>query len=250
MRMTAAGRKHPARRPVVTLVIPAHNEAGRIERTARTALRASLVRRVIIVDDGSDDGTSERAAAIAATDPRLAVLRSNVNRGKSAALLHGIQSCGTSLIAFLDADLIHLTPGHIDDLIRPVLSGACEMSIGVFRGGRLHTDLAHMATPFLSGQRCLRWDRFRDAPLLEDARYGIEVALSLHARLRGLRVCPVIWRGVTHVTKAEKLGLVHGYLAYLGMYAEIVAYVARLSLRPLARLWRTPAGSARIDQGH
>jgi Glycosyl transferase family 2 len=248
--MPVAEEESPARGTGAILVIPAHNEAGRIEITARAALQASLVARVIIVDDGSDDDTSERATTVAATDLRLDVLRTNVNQGKAAALIHGIQAAGTSLVAFIDADLINLTPGHIDDLIRPVLSGTCEMSLGVFRDGRLHTDLAHVATPFLSGQRCLRWDRFRDAPFLEDARYGIEVALSLHARLRGLRVRPVIWRGVTHVTKAEKQGLVRGSIAYLRMYAEIVAYVARLSFRPLTRLWQTPAGSARIGQGH
>lgn len=238
-----------ARRPPVTLVIPAHNEAGRIARTARTALQASLVARVLIVDDGSDDETSERALSVAATNPRLDVWRSNLNRGKSAALLQGIRMADTPLVAFLDADLIGLKPRHIDDLIRPVLRGACDMSLGLFRGGRLHTDLAHAATPFLSGQRCLRWDRFRDTPFLEDARYGIEVALSLHARLRRLRVRRVIWRGVSQCTKPEKVGLVRGYLAYLRMYAEIVAYLARLGVWPLLRLWQAPAASTRLHQG-
>ena len=221
---------------LVTLVIPAHNEAGRIAEPALTALQASLVSRVIIVDDGSTDGTSSVAAGIAVGNPRLDVLRTATNQGKSAALLRGIRASNTDLIAFIDADLIGLTPQHIDDLIRPVLAGTCEMSLGLFRGGRLHTDLAHFATPFLSGQRCLRWEFFRDAPFLPEARYAVEVAFSLHARQHRLPVCWIPWRGVTHVTQPEKHGVVRGYLSYLRMYAEIAFYVARLGLKPLARL--------------
>jgi len=231
-----------ARQPVggdhaVTVVIPAHNEASRIEAIARAALQAPLVTRVIIVDDGSTDDTAQAAAAVAATDARLEVLQTQANEGKSAALLHGIQAARTDLIAFIDADLIGLTPQHIDDLIRPVLAGNCDMSLGLFRGGRLHTDLAHMTTPFLSGQRCLHWELFRDAPFLQDARYAVEVAFSIHARQRGLSVCTVTWHGVTHVTQREKHGIVRGYLSYLRMYAEIAFYVARLGLKPLAHPW-------------
>jgi glycosyltransferase involved in cell wall biosynthesis len=235
--MFASARQSFGRERLVTLVIPAHNEAGRIEATTRTALQASLVARVIVVDDGSTDGTSQCAAGVAASDPRLDVLRTSPNQGKSAALLHGIQAARTGLIAFIDADLIGLTPKHIDNLIRPVQAGTCDMSLGLFRGGRLHTDLAHLTTPFLSGQRCLRWELFSDAPFLEDARCAVEVALSLHARRRGLSVCSVAWSGVTHVTKPEKHGLVRGYLSYLRMWYEIAFYVARLGFQPLAHLW-------------
>jgi glycosyltransferase involved in cell wall biosynthesis len=239
--------RRPNARDGVSLVIPAHNEAEHIAAIARIALRAALVNRVIVVDDGSIDGTAEAASA---ADPGLEVLRTTVNQGKAAALLLGIQAAGTDLIAFLDADLIGLNPQHIDDLIRPVLAGECDMTLGLFRGGRLHTDLAHRTTPYLSGQRCLRWGLFRDTPLLQGARYGVEVALSLHAHRRGLRVQAVTWNGVTHVTQPEKHGAVRGVLSYLRMYAEILIYLVRLGLEPLARRGLLPAWSARIGRGH
>ncbi len=230
--------QRPSGRDAVNLVIPAHNEAEHIAAIVRTALRASLVGRVILVDDGSTDGTAEAAAA---ADSRLEVLRTQVNQGKAAALLLGIQAADSDLIAFLDADLIGLRPDHIDDLIRPVLTGDCDMTLGLFRGGRLRTDLAHRTTPYLSGQRCLRWGPFRDTPLLADARYGVEVALSLQARRRRLRVRSVVWNGVTHVTQPEKHGAVRGYLSYLRMYAEILFYLIRLGLEPLGRRGPRPA---------
>lgn len=234
----------------VTLVIPAHNEAERIQSTARIVLHASLVDRVILVDDGSTDGTCEAVAAMAAADTRLEVVHATANRGKAGALLLGIQAAGTDLIAFIDADLIGLTAQHIDDLIHPVLTGECDMTLGLFRGGRLHTDLAHRTTPFLSGQRCLRWGLFRDTPLLEGSRYGLEVALSLQARRHKLRVRPVSWNGVTHVTQLEKHGAVRGFVSSLRMYAEILLYLARLGLDPLIRRGLLPAWSARIGRGH
>lgn len=239
--------QRPSGRDAVNLVIPAHNEAEHIAAIVRAALRASLVERVILVDDGSTDGTAE---ATGAADGRIEVLRTPANLGKAAALLLGIRAAGTDLIAFLDADLIGVTPQHIDDLIRPVLAGECDMTLGLFRGGRLHTDLSHLTTPYLSGQRCLRWGLFRDAPLLEGARYGVEIALSLHARRRGLRVRSVAWSSVTHVTQLEKHGAARGYLSYLRMYAEILLYLVRLGLEPLVRRGLLPAGSARIGRGH
>ena len=230
--------QRPSGRDAVNLVIPAHNEAEHIAAIVRAALRASLVGRIILVDDGSTDGTAEAAAA---ADSRLEVLRTQLNQGKAAALLLGIQAADSDLIAFLDADLIGLRPEHIDDLIRPVLTGDSDMTLGLFRGGRLRTDLAHRTTPYLSGQRCLRWGPFRDTPLLADARYGVEVALSLHARRRRLRVRSVVWNGVTHVTQPEKHGAVRGYLSYLRMYSEILLYLIRLGLEPLGRRGPRPA---------
>ena len=240
--------RHPdGRDAVVTLVIPAHNEAEHIASIVQTALRATLVGRVILVDDGSTDGTADAAGA---ADSRIEIVRTPVNRGKAAALMLGIRSAGSDLIAFVDADLIGVTPRHIDDLIRPVLAGECDMTLGLFRGGRLHTDLSHRTTPYLSGQRCLRWGLFSDTPLLEGARYGVEVALSLHAHRRGLRVRPVAWSGVTHVTQLEKHGTARGYLSYLRMYAEILVYLVRLGLEPLVRRGLLPEWSARIGRGH
>ena len=248
--MFPAPRRPDGHDAVVSLVIPAHNEAQHIPSIVRTALHASLVGRVILVDDGSTDGTAEAVAALAAADTRLEVVHTTVNRGKAGALLLGIHAAGTDLIAFIDADLIGLAAQHIDDLIRPVPTGDCDMTLGLFRGGRLHTDLAHRTAAFLSGQRCLRWELFRDTPLLEGSRYGLEVALSLQARRHKLGVRRVPWTGVTHVTQLERHGAARGYVSYLRMYAEILLYLARLGLDPLIRRVLLPAWSARIGRAH
>jgi hypothetical protein len=120
---------------------------------------------------------------------------------------------------------VGLKPDNVRDLIEPVAQGRCSMSVGVFRGGRLGTDLSQHLTPCLNGQRCLRWSLFRDIPDLACSRSGVEVAMSLHARRNGYRVIKVPLYGVTHVMKHEKQPWLKGELAHARMFREIFRYV-------------------------
>ena len=89
--------------PPVTVVIAAHNEAPRIAARVRDLLDQDYPPdnlRIVVVDDGSDDGT---AAAANVGDPRVRVIRLVQNAGKAAALNAGIAACDTELIAFTDA---------------------------------------------------------------------------------------------------------------------------------------------------
>jgi glycosyltransferase involved in cell wall biosynthesis len=216
-------------------VIPAFNESARIEATLEVVRRTDGLARVLVVDDGSTDKTTVLAQAAAALDPRLSVITLPANLGKASAVLAGTQAAGTDIVAFVDADLVGLQPAQLADLIQPVVAGECDMTLGLFRAGRLQTDLSHRLAPFLSGQRCLRWSLFRDTPYLDGARSGVEVALSLHARHNGLKVKSVPWNGVTHVMKTEKMGRAQGLWTHVCMYAEILRYVARWVIDPIVR---------------
>ena len=83
------------------------------------------------------------------------VLRLPENRGKGTAMRAGALTVQGDILLFLDAHLQGLTPAQVDDLIRPVLQGQADMSVGVFQQGRTATDLAQWISPSLSGQRCL-----------------------------------------------------------------------------------------------
>ncbi|MFI5350306.1 MAG: glycosyltransferase [Elusimicrobiota bacterium] len=90
-------------------MVPCHNEEGNVRRYADELLPALDVLgasyEVLIVDDGSTDGTAAAAAAFAAEHPAAKVLRLTPNRGLGAALRAGFAAAGGEWIATLDADL-------------------------------------------------------------------------------------------------------------------------------------------------
>lgn len=94
---------------LVSVVIPAFNEAVHIERTlAETVAAMEELGRpyeVIVVDDGSDDGTAELVAEAAAELPRVRVVGHGVNLGKGSALIRGAVAALGDLVLFVDADL-------------------------------------------------------------------------------------------------------------------------------------------------
>lgn len=208
-----------------SVVISAYNEEPYIAAVLEALRSTPDLARITVVDDGSQDGTSTVVEGSLKQDPRLRLLRLPSNRGKGGAMVAGAKASPGNLIVFLDADLVGLKPDNLLALIEPVSEGRSDMSLGVFRGGRFSTDLTQHITPFLNGQRCLRWSLFRDAPDLGVSRSGADVALSLHARRRGYRVIKVPLHGVTHVRKDEKKPFLQGELAHARMFGEIFRYL-------------------------
>ena len=223
--MTTSSMAGPRSEPV-SCVIPAYNESRCIANVLDVVCQVPDLVQITVVDDGSEDNTSEVVRSYRERDARIRLLRLPTNRGKGGAMTVGADASASDLIVFLDADLVGLRSEHVLALIEPVRNGVCSMTLGLFTHGRRSTDWSHHLTPFLSGQRCLRWSLFRSTPDLATARSGVEVALNLHAWRHGYRVMSVPWYGVTHVMKHEKRGWLRGKWSYLPMYGEIVRYLA------------------------
>jgi Glycosyl transferase family 2 len=198
-------------------VIPAYNEEARLGEVLRTVLATPSLDEIVVVNDGSQDGTGSVARAF----PEVRTLDLPENRGKGAAMHIGALATQADVLLFLDADLIGLRPEHGADLLRPVLEGQAEMTVGVFRGGRLATDLSHLLVSYISGQRALSRELFLGIPGIASSRSGVETAITRHVKVRGLRVQNVVMQGVTHPMKEEKLGTLPGFKARMRMYWEI-----------------------------
>jgi glycosyltransferase involved in cell wall biosynthesis len=193
----------------VAVVIPARDEADRIEATVAAALGLPDVAVVIVVDDGSKDATGAAARRAGAV-----VMRHARNRGKGAALETGAQAAGLldqaehrdhpRHLLFLDADLGR-TAARAGPLTGPVLAGTADMTIAVFTttvklgGHGLVTGLAgagiRRATGWqpaqpLNGQRCLTRAAFEAARPLARG-WGVETGLTIDLLRRGLRVTEV-----------------------------------------------------------
>lgn len=123
----AAGEDTPN---LLTVVVPAFNE--------RPTLRASLERlfkttlplpfEVVVVDDGSSDGTAESISDLVA-DGQVRLLTHDKNRGKGAAIRTGIENATGDLLTILDGDLEY-DPADYRDLLTPLLAGEASAVYG------------------------------------------------------------------------------------------------------------------------
>jgi dolichyl-phosphate beta-glucosyltransferase len=118
--------------PDLTIVIPAYNEEARLEPTLRAYLdHCHATRRsaeLIVVDDGSRDGTSQVVEALTDEYPELRLIRLAENRGKGFAVRSGVVNARGRLILFADAD--GATPlGELDRLEGAIAAGA-DVAIG------------------------------------------------------------------------------------------------------------------------
>jgi hypothetical protein len=196
----------------VAVVIAAKNERDRVAATVKAALELSGVDLVVVVDDGSTDGTGPLAEAAGAT-----VVRHSRNRGKGAAMETGAEAVrlldegrvrqGGVLprhLLFLDADLAG-TARDAEPLIAAVRRGEADMTIAAFSstvklGGHgfvvglsregIRRSTGWEATQPLNGQRCLTRAAF-EAALPLAAGFGVETALTIDLLHRGFRVAEV-----------------------------------------------------------
>jgi glycosyltransferase involved in cell wall biosynthesis len=180
---------------------------------------------VVVADDGSSDGTADAAAQAGGR-----VVRLGRNSGKPAAMRAGLAATSAPVVCFLDADLLQVTPEHLQLLVMPVVQGEQLAQLAVFSGGRLATTLAQQITPMISGQRCLGRALLAGFPDW-DSGFGIETALNAWLLEQGIAQHIVQWAGAAQVMKEEKRGVLRGFAARLGMYRDIVKAWAKSKRR-------------------
>ncbi len=120
--------------PTLSIVIPAYNEERRLPPTL-AAVRAYLDARaypdaeILVVDDGSRDGTAALVEAVAREDPRVRLLRNPGNRGKGYSVRHGMLEAGGEWILFSDADL-SAPIEELDKLLPAAVERHAQVAIG------------------------------------------------------------------------------------------------------------------------
>lgn len=205
--------------PTVAVVIPAFNEAETVAGVVEVARQ--LTPEVIVASDGSEDETVRVAREAGAT-----ALDLHPNGGKGPALKAALQATQAEYVVMLDADLTGLTPQHLQLLLRPVLEGQLDMSIGVFEGGGFVTDWGNKLTPHLSGQRACRRAWLLSVPGLGEERWP-EPAITAHLKDTGARWDYVELPQVAQVLKEKKRGFWKGAQARTKMYVDLLTYRIR-----------------------
>ena len=128
-----------APKPCLSVVMPCYNERATIQEVVESVLASPWTAELIIVDDGSVDGTREILAGF--DDPRVRVLLQPVNQGKGAALRRGFAEAVADYVVVQDADLEY-DPEEFGDLVAPLLADKADVVYGSrFLGGRPHRVL-------------------------------------------------------------------------------------------------------------
>ena len=139
--------------PQVSILVPAYGEAATIEQVIRRVLALGLDAELIVVDDGSTDGTAEIVERLTAELPAVSLIRHERNQGKGAAVRTAIAASSGEFVLIQDADLEY-DPGDIPKLLTPLLTGVADVVYGTrLRGGepqRAHLFWHYAGNRFLS----------------------------------------------------------------------------------------------------
>jgi glycosyltransferase involved in cell wall biosynthesis len=206
--------------PLISLLVPAFNEAATIEDVLRRAAAIDLHTELVVVDDGSSDGTPDIAERLAAElDGRLRVVRCDRNRGKGAAVRRGLEEVRGEFVVIQDADLEY-DPRDLPKLVGPLLEGVADVVYGSrLRGGepqRAHLFWHYAGNRFLSlltnvlfnttisdmevGYKAFRTDLVRSLELTSNG-FGIEPEITAKLLRRGgirLYEIPISYYGRTY----------------------------------------------------
>jgi glycosyltransferase involved in cell wall biosynthesis len=223
--------------PCLTVVMPCYNEASTIREVVKQVLESPYTHELIVVDDGSTDGTSQTLDSL--TDPRVRVLRQERNQGKGAALRRGFAEATAPFVIVQDADLEY-DPQEYGEVLRPLLDGRADVVFGSrFLSGRPHrvlyywhsvgnrvlTTVSNMFTNLNLTDMETCYKAFRreviQGIVLEEDRFGFEPEVTAKAARGGWRIFEV---GISYAGRTYAEGKKIGWRDGVRAFYCIVAY--------------------------
>jgi glycosyltransferase involved in cell wall biosynthesis len=228
----------------LSVVMPCYNERATVREVIKAVLESPYVAELVIVDDGSTDGTRDILAAV--DDPRVRVLLQPVNQGKGAALRRGFAEAIQPFVIVQDADLEY-DPSEYGEILSPLLGGQADVVFGSrFMSSRPHrvlyywhsvgnralTTLSNMFTNLNLTDMETCYKAFRrevlESFVLEEDRFGIEPEITAKVAAGGWRLYEV---GISYFGRTYAEGKKIGWRDGIRATFCIIAY------SPLGRRW-------------
>jgi glycosyltransferase involved in cell wall biosynthesis len=216
----------------VSVVIPCFNEKTTVVALVERVIAAPFDKEIILVDDGSTDGTREVLEQQVASRPGVRIFLQDRNRGKGAALRRGFAEARGDVVIVQDADLEY-DPSQIPFVVAPILEGHADVVYGSrFLGGphrvlyfwhsvgnTLLTLVSNMVsdlnlTDMENCYKAFRREVIQSLTLQED-RFGFEPEVTVKlAHKKGIRIyeVPISYRGRTYA-EGKKIGMKDGLRA-------------------------------------
>ena len=250
-------RRHDDERPevwsrvVLSVVVPCYNEVATIESLLRRVDEVPLRLEVIVVDDGSSDGTRDLLPELAREGLIDRLVMHEQNQGKGAALRTGFREATGDVVVVQDADLEY-DPIELPRLLQPILGGKADAVYGSrFLGGphrvllfwhsvgnRLLTLLSNMftdvnLTDMETCYKMVRRDLLQSLTLTAE-RFGIEPELTARLAQSGARIyeMPISYHGRSYA-EGKKIGWQDGVSAIWSIFKFNL-------LTPRATPWQSP----------
>ncbi|MFG0287600.1 MAG: glycosyltransferase family 2 protein [Rhodopirellula sp. JB044] len=190
---------------LLSVIVPVYNECDTVEEVLTRLRQTGIPLEIILVDDGSNDGSSEVLDTCSVSDD-VTLIRHEHNRGKGAAIRSGIEAASGNVIVIQDADSEY-DPDDLRGLLQPLIENSADVVYGTRYGhcdrqvspwwhqavNGLITTLASIAIgPRLSDvETCYKMstrEHFREIlPNLKEDRFGIEIELTARWARLGLR---------------------------------------------------------------
>ena len=204
---------------LLSVVIPVFNEHSTVETVVERVQQTNIPSEIILVDDGSTDGTGELLESWRGRE-NMVILRHDRNRGKGAALRIAFKEARGDVVVIQDADLEY-NPNEYWKLIQPMVTGRADVVYGSrfrgspqralyfwhFVGNRIITLLSNLSTGLNLSDvetcyKLIRRDVLRQiTPTLREDGFGIELELTAKfAKIPGIRIfdLPISYDGRTY----------------------------------------------------
>lgn len=205
---------------VVTAIVPAYNEEGRIRNTVLALKSIEHIQHIYVINDGSTDKTYDMACSVSGID----VINQFPNRGKGEALYKGLQLAlkDSDIIVFADADLEE-SARDVEKLIIPILENRADVTIAKFppakrKGGfgfvkklakeGVYINTGKRTDTVLSGQRAFKSEVLRQI----NGRYkgyGVELGMIIDILNRGYGIMEVDVNMYHNETGRDLSGFIH-----------------------------------------